>query len=65
LGRSKRREACSYCRQILGRGRVTFSLSLHLYSPLNKVGVFGVGLNVFLSLFFSLQNQFSPSLLAL
>jgi hypothetical protein len=50
----------------LGRGRVTFSLylSLYLYSLLNEVGVFEVGLDVFLFLFWSIQNQFYPSLLA-
>jgi hypothetical protein len=29
LGRRKIRKACSSCWQTLGRGRVTFSLSLH------------------------------------
>jgi len=34
--------------------------SLYLYSTLNEVGVFGVGLNVFLSLFWSLQKPVLP-----
>jgi hypothetical protein len=40
------------------------SFSLHLYFTLKEVGVFGVGLDVLLSLFWSVQNQVYPSLLA-
>ena len=40
----------------LGRARVTFSC-LHIFIlPIKRGGVFGVGLDVFLSLFWSIQN---------
>jgi len=43
---------------------LSLSLSLHLYFTLNEVGVFRVGLDVLLSLFWSVQNRVYPSLLA-
>jgi hypothetical protein len=51
---------CSCCRQLWKEVGSPSLSSLYLYSPLNEVGVFGVGLDVFLSLFWSLQNHFSP-----
>ena len=44
----------------LGRGRVIFSLFLVFILPIKWGGLFGVGLDVFLSLFRSIQNRFYP-----